>query len=424
MLSIAIKERSKVEPASLDKQKRGRRSFLLLAILAAQVLALLFVETVLAGAGIGEEDISLPDKVLGFRHRKNKRVTWRSEGYAVSYFDANGLRDAGVSRQKAPGTLRVALMGDSMTEALQVPLEQTFGKLVQAHLHQAGLKNVEFINFGVCGYSTIQEYLYLQEVLEFNPDLVVLCYNARDMAENIESWAPAGLKARASRPFAIKLKDRPLEISSTPVEISMQQPLFRLGNYFDWFKQNSRIYGALIINRPKVSLENPLINEIIRLIKYGKQSFSFSSRKPDNQQKTGETQADRAINQQYAQAKAFYLTTIEETFQSLLEKMRDASKSKGAELMLVSLPGRCDLLELPEAAQAQFGVTYEQELSILKRACSSSGVSFIDCHNPVKDLGQEKISQMFYVLHLTPSGHQYVAGQLSNPLLDKLAPKI
>ncbi len=122
---------------------------------------------------MGEEDIYKLDSTLGFQHFPNKRVTWRSEGFSQSYFDADGMRDPGLTIAKPANVYRIALLGDSMVEGLQVPIEQTFGKLIEKKLNQSGKRSVQILNFGNSGYSTAQEYLQLkQKVFKYQPDLV------------------------------------------------------------------------------------------------------------------------------------------------------------------------------------------------------------------------------------------------------------
>jgi hypothetical protein len=75
---------------------------------------------------------------------------------------------------KEAGTFRIMFLGDSMTEAVQVNLDQTFCHLLEQRFHEKG-KKVEVLNCGVNGYSPLQELLLLRrEAPRYRPDLVVL----------------------------------------------------------------------------------------------------------------------------------------------------------------------------------------------------------------------------------------------------------
>lgn len=246
--------------ASKPKKLRPNLMLILALVVLFQIAAVAVVEAILYLAAIGEEHITLWDEQLGFRHRSNKRVTWRREGYSQSYFGADGLRQPGVAFQKKPGTYRVALIGDSLLEGLQEPLEHTFASRLEKNIKAKLNRPVEVINFGVFAYSTVQEALYLEEVLKkYGPDLVVLCYNTRDMAETLETWAPAGMQARGQRPYAIKSEGEPLKISNEPVVNAAADSRARLWESLNWVRQNSRIVGFIAENKPSVSLHNPLV---------------------------------------------------------------------------------------------------------------------------------------------------------------------
>ena len=100
-----------------------------------------------------------------------------------------GFRDYERSKNKPENGLRIALLGDSYTEALQVKLEDTYGAIMEEKLKQCPvLKNrkVEVMNFGVSGYSTAQELMTLRyHVWDYQPDLVMLAFYAgNDLSNN------------------------------------------------------------------------------------------------------------------------------------------------------------------------------------------------------------------------------------------------
>jgi len=104
--------------------------------------------------------------------------------------NSHGFRDRERDWEKPGGTFRIAVLGNSWTEALQVPLDRTYPGVLETELQGGACFNgrrIEVLNFGVAGYSTGQELLTLQqEVWKYKPDLVILAfYPARDIANNI-----------------------------------------------------------------------------------------------------------------------------------------------------------------------------------------------------------------------------------------------
>jgi lysophospholipase L1-like esterase len=103
--------------------------------------------------------------------------------------NADGLRDRDHGVAKPPGTFRIAVLGDSMTEAMQVPRERDFCSILEARLRgcpRLAGKSPEVLNFGVSGYGTAQELLMLRErVWKYSPDLVVLAmFPGNDIRNN------------------------------------------------------------------------------------------------------------------------------------------------------------------------------------------------------------------------------------------------
>ena len=121
------------------------------------------------------------DRDLGWKLKPGASGEWKGEGESFVRVNSEGLRDREHAKAKPPNTLRVAVLGDSFTEAIHVPVEQTFWSKLERKLGNCeavkGRKNVEVINFGVQGYGTAQQLIMLRKkVWDYNPDIVVLSF--------------------------------------------------------------------------------------------------------------------------------------------------------------------------------------------------------------------------------------------------------
>jgi lysophospholipase L1-like esterase len=124
----------------------------------------------------------------------------RDEGRAYVKISAQGLRDREHSIAKPAGTYRIAVLGDSYTEAMQVDIDRTFWSLLPKRLQSCGFaagKKLETLNFGVSGYGTAHELLTLRErVWPYAPDMVLLAFFPGNDVRN-NSKALEGEKGRA-----------------------------------------------------------------------------------------------------------------------------------------------------------------------------------------------------------------------------------
>jgi hypothetical protein len=171
----------------------GRRPRLAvkLAVVACGVLAgLLIFELFLRAAGYSYPVFYVPDETRGWALRPGVEGWYRKEGAAYVRVNGDGLRDREHERRKGPGVLRVALLGDSYAEALQVEQEAAFWSIAEARLNSScgGLRGraVEFVNFGVSGYGTAQQLFTLREkVWAYEPDVVLLTVTTNnDLIDN------------------------------------------------------------------------------------------------------------------------------------------------------------------------------------------------------------------------------------------------
>ena len=142
-------------------------------LVLSTLLGVVALETAVRVAGLDNPILWEPDPRLGWHHVPRTRAHWTEEGDGHVRINTLGFRDAERSVRKESGVFRIAVFGDSTTEALQVDLEQTFCQLLEKRLNQRGIR-AEVLNFGVSGYGSLQEYpLYSERGREFNPDLVL-----------------------------------------------------------------------------------------------------------------------------------------------------------------------------------------------------------------------------------------------------------
>ena len=150
------------------------------------VFALLGVALFLAGeaglrlGGIDYFNSGTPDMDLGWSNRPEAEGWFRKENPAGVYVRINryGMNDIMHSEAKPPGVYRVAVLGNSYTEAFHVPREEAYWHVLEQQLNRClppGRQRVEVLNFGVSGYGTAQSLLLLEKrVWAFSPDLVIL----------------------------------------------------------------------------------------------------------------------------------------------------------------------------------------------------------------------------------------------------------
>lgn len=167
---------------------RGWVANLGLAVVSCVVVLLLF-ELGLRLVGFSYPSFVQMDPDVGYKLRPNAEGWNRTEGGAYIKMNSEGLRDREHSQVKPPNTFRIAVLGDSMVEARQVPFEKSFVPQLEHDLAACDAfrgKTVEVINFGVSGYGTGQELLMLRkEVWSYSPDLVLLAFTtANDVSDN------------------------------------------------------------------------------------------------------------------------------------------------------------------------------------------------------------------------------------------------
>ena len=171
--------------------KHRKRNFVkkLLLILFGLLVGCLLTEVFLRVIGYSYPIFYATDYYRGFALRPGIEGHYQREGASYVRINSDGQRDREHAKTKPADTVRIAVLGDSFAEAMQVPIEQTFWSLTERKLEECNAfpgKHVEVMNFGVSGYGTAQELMTLrQKVWDYSPDIVVLAFTTyNDVYDN------------------------------------------------------------------------------------------------------------------------------------------------------------------------------------------------------------------------------------------------
>jgi GDSL-like Lipase/Acylhydrolase family len=149
-----------------------------------------------------------------------------------------GFRGMKHAVEKAPGRLRVLMLGDSITFGTRVRDGETFSALLEART-----KRFEVANLAVEGYGTDQELLLLErEAPGFRPDVVVLNFCLHnDVLNNSLPWDHQD--GYSPKPWFVLEGDEVRHHGSHLV----LPPLRRVAQ---WLRDESHLYGRLFAAPP------------------------------------------------------------------------------------------------------------------------------------------------------------------------------
>lgn len=164
------------------------------AVAASAGVSLLLAEGALRLARVQYPAFYTVDAERGYGLRPGAQGRWTREGKGQVRVNSAGFRGPEINLAPPASGLRVAVLGDSFTEALQVDQQATWVQQLQRRLnadprcplltgHPAG---VEVLNFGVGGYGTGQELLTWRHLASrYKPALVILAiYPGNDITDN------------------------------------------------------------------------------------------------------------------------------------------------------------------------------------------------------------------------------------------------
>jgi len=156
------------------------------------------------------------DGILGWRIVPDMEFTWTGHEWFARNFsnkvriNSHGFRDLQRSVDKPADTVRIALLGDSMVEALQVPLERTAGQLLEKALNSSPAavspaRRFEVLNFGTSNYSVGQYLLLWEQVVSaYRPDYVFVFVAGIQIRRNVTAQELGAFSATAQERLAVR----------------------------------------------------------------------------------------------------------------------------------------------------------------------------------------------------------------------------
>ena len=256
------------------------------------------------------------DSHLGWRLTPNWTGRHKHYDFDVKYTtNSYGFRGDFMEKSKRNGS-KFAFVGDSFTFSFGVNDHETFVSLLNSQNPQLNT----YLNFGIPGFSTDQEYLLIKEqVLYFNSDVILLVvYLGNDLFDNELAFP---LQANNAKPFfelttnGLVLKNSPVPLKTKPKELAQKNLMtVVLG---DDYRSGSPFYRFLSRF------------ELLRLFKINLYKQLDPARFDDRFE-------DKL-----------------RLFFAIVEKTHRACKQKGVRLSLVLMPGR-SYVQRPGSPSAQF----------------------------------------------------------------------
>ena len=374
-------------------------------------------------AGFGEKGslavLYESDPELGWRHKPGAvfehqtpefSITWRMERHGIR-------RDADVDPE-ADG-FRLAVLGDSHTAGHGVEIEETYAALLEKRL-RAGKTSTnsseaqppEVLNFGVDGYATCQELLWLEHrARSWRPDGVVVgVYLGNDLRENFDANGLSDFR----RPL-LDHKLQPVPVSSEDLASatdSSDRSVLQVTK--DFLSDHSRLYATV-----GSALRDTTANEVLARFGLMRPPRHRTSRESIRLCQGGHGQLLWCLYffQDQPQRESRALRRLADQ----LERMQQRCQELGSRFLAVLLPARLqvegELAEVREAA-AFLGLP-EDPRPIIERlhrevvaALEQRGISYLDALPLAQAERQAHPDEkLYYPLdwHLNARGHAFLA---------------
>jgi lysophospholipase L1-like esterase len=313
------------------------------------------------------------DPKLGWANTPGASGTYRRSEFSYRISINNyGMRQSPVDKKKATAKYRIAVLGDSFVWGIGINDEHRLTEILERMLPY-----VEVLNFGTSGYSPVQYFLMLDDVIEFQPDLVVIVFClGNDFIDNVLYQ-----RYRYYKPYAVVDKNGKLKIKGYPLP-----NIKKFG-----FKNTSYFLGSALLGQ--------LRNEYLlnNLIQKGLIGFTNNILHIDD--------ANLSPLQRKLKSKAIRIN------EALLRAIHNTLEENNVPLIVASAPTKREYNKNRKYGHQGYYPSVELEL---QRSANKLGIAFIP--NVYKLNGKD-----FWVKdgHWNPLGHKKMAASIANFIIDK-----
>lgn len=361
------------------------------------------------------------DHPLGWALTPNAEGRWFNSWYEYDLeirINSHGLRDDEHTYEKPPGTYRIVILGDSLVEAAQVPLEEAWHQILEQRLNEMAEMPIEVIAAGVGGWGTDQELLwFLSEGIKYEPDLVLLTFFPWNDFMNNSRPLEVRNQGSVLKPF-FQWQDGRLEVDNFPFEPPPDPatdadqkatpiPPYPLAFAQPWLKAHSALYRYL-----DAALREVAPSFMVRLVRLGLYP-------PGRESKLHELGPDY-IPVTYGACQTPPTAEWVEAFaitDAIVQQMRQEVEQRGIAfaVVLASAPG-----ELEPAYWRQINRSYpamqrlvwdpQQPHRIAEQMLTEAGIPYLDLHPICQEQQECTRTQLYFVHdgHWTSAGHRLV----------------
>lgn len=358
-----------------------RRDYVLLPLLSLLTLVILFgTSEALARVFWAEYKASpclIEDSIGGDRFKPNCTVRLKNaEGpWTVYKYNECGYRSENSCGPKAPGALRIAILGSSVSQAPYVSYEQSYFARVSAGISRACGRTVDVQNLGVPGLSPIYTYRRVPEALALKPDVVLYLLAPFDLEQRID-------------PTALAERDNPTPTASVPPVTLRLSPMKRL--------QNMLVQGRAVLVAQHFLFQNK-DTFLTMYMMYGDKADFL--RRPETS----------AWQQRFADLDV------------IIGEMADKLRAAGVPLVVIAVPSRAEaaLLSSKQALPDVDPFAFGREIDAI---AAKHGAGYVDLMGPFSRIPDAE--KLYYVVdgHLTSDGHKVIAQYISQKLQDGSIP--
>lgn len=385
---------------------------------------LALLEIIVRALHLGSGGFWEPYALYGWRNIPGARGWESCYGDCEVYIEINskGLRDVEIPYEKPAGTKRILLLGDSMTAAFQVPLEDSFGKVLEQGLNAANLTNDDWqvVNGGINGFGTDNELLFFRlEGKKYQPDLVIVgMYLANDIYNN-SYVLETRLGGSGHKPYFTLDEAGELVLNNYPVP---ETDLFtiRVGTFLKKHFQLPRFIaqGLSLRNQNNVPAAlKPLLELTVG------QRGAVEIQQQQQQQQTVANNSSETGERPFRTVSICeeeYAPRTEEAWaitRAILLQLQAEVEEAGAELLILSIPAMPQLVPPAEGQEWYCNRPNEELNSFLDEV----GIPYLDLLEPFRQHLVEGGDPLYFEtdFHLNNNGHHLAGELLSQYLIEQ-----